>query len=164
MTNGWLGDCKASDATEFVPAADSAEVHRLIELAIETERGRAEDADLDQFLRERLWQKYAEHIDGLDKHAPATLKKYQRVFAEFAASCAEACVSCLPATPGTVATYLDHKLSLGASAETIRCLAAAISCAHEAYEERDPTTALLVRGIVRAARTYKRKKPNGKAH
>lgn len=166
ISGGLLGDCQPSGepVTEFVADAESEELYRLIEAPAKAERDRAATEDLDQFMRGRLWQKYQEHIEALDKLEPATLAKYQKVFAEFAESCAEAGVSCLPATPGAIATYLDHKLSNGASAETIRCIAAAIAVAHEAFEYRDPTTALLVRGIVRAARTYKRNKPNGKAH
>ena len=167
MTNGgWLGDCQVSDEPSSAMKwdAETAETYRLIELGAKAERDQTESDYLEQDLRERLWHKYQEHMDALDKHAPSTLKRYVRLMEEWAKSCADAGLNPLPATPGMVATYLDHKLSNGASPETIRAIAAAISCAHEAYELRDPTTALLVRGIVRAARTYKRKKPNGKAH
>ena len=132
MTNGgWLGDCKVSGEpqTEPVTDAESAELYRLIEAGAKAERDQqwqAYNADQDKFLRLRLWQKYEEHIDALDNLASGTLKKYQRVFGEFAENCAEANLTALPAAVGTVATYLDHKLSAGASPETIRCVAAAI--------------------------------------
>ena len=79
-------------------------------------------------MRERLWQKYHEDIATLDQLAPVTLQEISNVYsAKFAESCAEANVQLLCRRPlGTVATYLDHKLSLGASAETIRCIVAAI--------------------------------------
>ena len=161
MTSGLLGDCKTTDEPRpFVPDAESAELHHLLEVGAKAER----DSELDKFARDRLCNRYKEHIDELGRIAPKTFEKYLRVFGAFASECDEAGVSCLPATPGAVATYLDHKLSNGASAETIRVITAAIARAHLVSEFPDPTTDPLVRGIVRASGKQPRKKLNGKAH
>jgi hypothetical protein len=120
---------------------------------------KADEARIERAIYEHLEKKYADQLDAKETVSANTRKQYTAACKRLVKFCEEASepdvlnirISPMPARPGIVAEWLHVELLRGASANTIRRYAAAISFFHRFNEEADPCDDRLVRAIVLAS-------------
>lgn len=99
----------------------------------------------------------------LDTMADETLRAYRSRFASFSAWCSEVGRVPMPATPATVAAYLEFLESTGHKASTINQVTAAISKAHKAAGVENPCASDEVKTARKAASRRLGVAPHAKA-
>jgi len=95
--------------------------------------------------------------------APNTLKAYQADWADFTTWCAGRGLPSLPAAPATVALYLTSLIGGGRKTSTLQRRISAISQAHQAAGEENPTRAAEVKAVMAGIRRTHGTAQEGKA-
>ena len=165
-------------AARSVPLVDPdiAEAVNIANEKWELERREQDEQAIAALLRETLKKVYGDTIEEPREPSAWTRARYISEFSKFALWCLSQHLlpfldppRSLPAKPELVASYLHHLATSGAHSK-LRSVSAAISRAHRLAQLPDPTSDVLVAGVLRAARAAaparkkKRKKTNGRHH
>lgn len=106
-------------------------------------------------------ERYARNV--FDAMAGETMRAYKSRFSAFSAWCADTGRASFPASPATVAAYLEHLESTGHSAATIAQVIASISKAHAIAGAENPCLSEVVKAARKASRRRLGVAPHQKA-